>query len=92
MSEHVYRDLTPDFTDVPCETWQGADPKAAVRKLIELAGLTSDDDLSQVSLLTLARLARPAPIEPCTASRLQELAPELLKELQRTAENPSSYE
>ena len=86
MSEHTYLDMTPEFTDVPCEGWDGADSKLAVQNLVRRAGLNNAEGLENLSLLALARRGLSSAIEPCTIARLRESEPSLLEEMQALRE------
>jgi hypothetical protein len=59
MTEQVYRDLTPDLADVPCETWRDIDPQRLHEYMISRApGGTPGEELSLRQLAGRVRAHR----------------------------------
>jgi hypothetical protein len=87
MPEQIYRDLTPDISDVPCETWSGVDPNDVVDELSRRAGIPESElRTHQLGLRALAGRVRVPRLSEGAIELLQRAAPELLRALEEEQE------
>ena len=86
MPEQLYRDLTPDFRDIPCEAWDGVDVPFVVASLIERTGIPEANLPKDLGLLALTRLVKVVPMPEEERTRLALTRPDLLRSIEASQE------
>ncbi len=81
MPENVYRDLTPGLVNVPASTWAKSTPEGVRALMEEFSSATSPSELSTRALAASVRMQ---PVAGEARVLLEELAPEILEEFDRT--------
>jgi hypothetical protein len=75
MPEQVFRDLTPDGDDVPCETWSDIDGQG----MLDLMLSFFPEDPGDIGLIAMVRRAPRPRLDEATKARVKQLSPEFLE-------------